>query len=110
MTRSRRVQAKELFELFTGREAEETVRLEVPGVEQLPRNVSYLGRAVAVEYEIAKDHDDGERAIYRHAFGDPSEAVLLGVPGGRVLLIVGSFDVVGEGITDADQLEELGYT
>ncbi len=105
----RQVEAKELFEVFTGRDAAQRVRVDIPGVDRLPSNVAFLGRAVAIEYEIAKDHDDGEEAIYRHEFTPSSEAMLLGVPGGRVLLLVGKFDVVEEGITDADQLLELGY-
>ena len=68
-----------------------------------------LGRCVAVEYEQRKGRERST-AIYRHEFGPSAKAKLIALPQGKhVLIIVGNFAVVGEGIADRSELETLGY-
>lgn len=94
--------AAELFETFTGydRTIGPDVRLRIPAdvARELPKELTLLGRALAIEYEVAKEHDDGQIAPYRHEFTDP--AFLAAAGGRQVLIIVGDFVVIDRGITD----------
>lgn len=83
--------AAERFRRFRGRAPEGADEIEIPnGI----RDLVYLGRAVAVEYESDKENDprtDGEAALYRHEFSE--DVHLVTDRDGECLLILGDVAV-----------------
>ena len=109
MTKSGK-RARALRHLFTGRNKSKRIKIEVPDHVDLPSDLTVLGKCISVVYREAKRQDGGRSALYEHTFTPSSNAVITATPQGRgVLIILGDFSVVEEGIADRSELEELGY-
>jgi hypothetical protein len=88
-------QAAELFEAFTGDEAEHSERITVP---PLPKAATFVGLCDGVLYTAVRD---GQRQRFIHRFRLKDRPVLACSPDGRQLLLLGgSYEFTDRGIVD----------
>lgn len=75
------------YKRFWGRNPEH----RTPATFHDPKRLTFLGRAVAIEYECDKIHGggDGTRAVYRHIFG-PSTLLCMDERNKEQLYILGA--------------------
>lgn len=87
--------AAELYEQFSGHDADEFEQVEIPDP---PAVAAVIGRLEGVIYSTVRD---GEEERYIHRFRAKSQPLLCVSPDGRQLLIVqGSYQFTDRGIVD----------
>jgi hypothetical protein len=94
-TRTEAQRAASRFERFTGHDAEEIGRVEIPA---LPKVAAVIGTCTAVCYETVRD---GRIENYIHEFSQAAAPMLAVSPDGKQLLLVGGkYTFTERGIVD----------